>query len=351
MRSRIIHPDICTDARLGKLDPWAQHLFIRLWMLADREGRFKWDADEIHAKTLHFFRGECEALLEMLRASGLIRQYRAGGFTYGDIPNFLKYQRPHPRETPSRIPPISCAAEQASLAFSSDSDEGKPGFTLGEPRSTLGEPNPPCSISVSVSSSVSIGGVARETRESAPAENAPPPIQIEIPQPENTGALATAAGSESIRDLAAELLALGLEVLPGGTIRAITPQAVPRKPPVVETQFAAHGAAQGEARPVEPVQIAGGPVVAAPGAKLAVMPNCADDDLRRVAGSLADLAGLVRLPRPDEAIVQQVLDAGRGASGDEIHTVLVELYRRGRLRDMRSWGLLPVLVGQWAAAA
>ena len=143
---------------------------------------------------------------------------------------------------------------------------------------------------------------------------------------------------------------LDLRYFPEGAIRAVPPQAI-RKPPATETQYAAHGAPQGEARPVEPVQVAGGPVVAAPGAKLAVMPSCADDDLLLVAGALSELAGLVRLPRPDEAIVHQVLDAGRGASGNAIHAVLVELYRRGRLRDMRSWGLLPILVGQWAAAA
>jgi len=51
------------------------------------------------------------------------------------------------------------------------------------------------------------------------------------------------------------------------------------------------------------------------------------------------------MPPPDDLIVQRVYDAGRGANAAAIHEVLKTLYHRGKFRDMRSWGFIPIVLG------
>lgn len=63
-----------------------------------------------------------------------------------------------------------------------------------------------------------------------------------------------------------------------------------------------------------------------------------------VRDSLGQLAREIALPAPDDAIVQQVLDAGRGADGAAIHKALVGLFRRGKFKNVQSWGFLPVVL-------
>jgi len=60
--------------------------------------------------------------------------------------------------------------------------------------------------------------------------------------------------------------------------------------------------------------------------------------------SLDKLAREIRMPPPDDQIVMRVLDAGCGASAIDIHETLVLLWRRNKFREMRSWGLLPVIL-------
>ena len=77
------------------------------------------------------------------------------------------------------------------------------------------------------------------------------------------------------------------------------------------------------------------------------------EDAQVIRESLDALAREYRLnlPPPDAGIVQRVLDAGHGRAGLEIHGLLVSLGRRDKFREMRSWGLLPLLVEQWCCAA
>ena len=60
--------------------------------------------------------------------------------------------------------------------------------------------------------------------------------------------------------------------------------------------------------------------------------------------SLAELAHEIRMPPPDDGIVRRVLDAARGASSAEIEAALAALYKRDKFREMRSWGLIPLIV-------
>lgn len=72
---------------------------------------------------------------------------------------------------------------------------------------------------------------------------------------------------------------------------------------------------------------------------------------RVVKESLSQLAPLVRLPFPDDDLVWQVIDAGNGASGEEIVEALVAMWKRDALRNMRSWGFIPLKIADLARKA
>ena len=66
-----------------------------------------------------------------------------------------------------------------------------------------------------------------------------------------------------------------------------------------------------------------------------------------VRGSLQRLAVSLHFPPPDDAIVRQVLDACRGANAAAIEHRIRDLYYARRFDQMRSWGLVPVLLKPW----
>ena len=66
-----------------------------------------------------------------------------------------------------------------------------------------------------------------------------------------------------------------------------------------------------------------------------------------VRESLKQLAVMLRQPEPDDGIVRRVIDVAGNASGEDIHAVIRGLHHQERFRNMRSWGLLPVVVAPW----
>jgi hypothetical protein len=75
------------------------------------------------------------------------------------------------------------------------------------------------------------------------------------------------------------------------------------------------------------------------------------EDVETVRASLEQLAAAQHMPPPDAALVRSVLDAAGGASGDQIHQTLVELWKRNKFKAMYSWGFVPLVVGQVFRAA
>jgi hypothetical protein len=69
-----------------------------------------------------------------------------------------------------------------------------------------------------------------------------------------------------------------------------------------------------------------------------------ESDLAVVKESLNGLAEAIGMPVPDDDLVRRVLEAGCGATGTEVHTALVRLWKGNRLKSMRSWGLIPTLI-------
>jgi hypothetical protein len=68
-------------------------------------------------------------------------------------------------------------------------------------------------------------------------------------------------------------------------------------------------------------------------------------DVELLRDSLNGLAGEIGMPPPDTALIERTLDAGNGASGAEIHAALVALFKRGKFQAMRSWGFVPLVIG------
>ena len=79
-------------------------LFIGLWCVADREGRFAWRPRRIKAQVLPYDEVSVDAILEALIDGGFVVRYRVGDETYGAIPSFSEHQSVNQREADSRLP-------------------------------------------------------------------------------------------------------------------------------------------------------------------------------------------------------------------------------------------------------
>lgn len=155
-RSRIVKPEFFQHPELYDAERQTglplRLAFAGLWCHADREGRFKWKPRELKLGILPYDDVDFQAVLEALESHGFVLGYTLAcprtdlgepkaSLRYGWIPTFLRHQRPHPRETPSLIPPPP--------------PEVIPRLALGEPRQTRDEVLPVVSVSVSNSNSVS----------------------------------------------------------------------------------------------------------------------------------------------------------------------------------------------------
>lgn len=103
-RQRILSPEFFTDERICSLPPLDRLLFQGLWGLADREGRLAEKPFELKIKVMPVDDIDVSASLDRIGKSGLITRYEIEGQKYVAIRNFLKFQKPHPRESPSTIP-------------------------------------------------------------------------------------------------------------------------------------------------------------------------------------------------------------------------------------------------------
>jgi hypothetical protein len=111
-RIRSISPGFFLNDQLCALPPLTRLLFEALWCEADREGRLLDRPQRIKAVCLPYDACDINAMLNDLAAAGFIARYRAADGTNAIIiKNFVKHQRPHPREPESTIPPpphVSC---------------------------------------------------------------------------------------------------------------------------------------------------------------------------------------------------------------------------------------------------
>jgi 5-methylcytosine-specific restriction endonuclease McrA len=104
-RIRNIKPEFFDDEDLARTSRGARLLFVGLWVLADREGRFGWRPAWIK---MHVFPYDqdlaVEPLLEELVAGEFIVRYAVNGRIYGHVPTWRRHQIPGRDEPPSEIP-------------------------------------------------------------------------------------------------------------------------------------------------------------------------------------------------------------------------------------------------------
>lgn len=105
--------------------------FEGLWTCADREGRFKWEPEELKLDCLPFDDVDFSRVMDALVTRGFIVKYACGGRQYGVIPSFKDHQVINNREAASDLPePPENLEELIELANTSDAS------TTREPRDT-----------------------------------------------------------------------------------------------------------------------------------------------------------------------------------------------------------------------
>ncbi len=101
----MIKPEFFDDPAVADVSPLARLFFVGLWTQADREGRLPDDIRRLKARLFPFDAVDAEALAVELHGQDMIRRYSGSdGKAYIWIRNFVKHQRPHPKEPASVIP-------------------------------------------------------------------------------------------------------------------------------------------------------------------------------------------------------------------------------------------------------
>lgn len=92
-----------------------------LWTCADREGRFKWEPEELKLDCLPFDDVDFSRVMDALFTRGFIVKYASGKRQYGVIPTFKDHQIINNREAASALPePPENLEELVELANLSD---------------------------------------------------------------------------------------------------------------------------------------------------------------------------------------------------------------------------------------
>jgi hypothetical protein len=107
-RIRTVKPEFFTHADLHDLERTANApvrlAFMGLWIVSDREGRFRWDPRELKLHCLPYDEVDFASVLDHLRAAGFIVRYEVNGKLYGWIPTWNRHQKPNHRERQSEFP-------------------------------------------------------------------------------------------------------------------------------------------------------------------------------------------------------------------------------------------------------
>lgn len=78
--------------------------FAGLWTVADREGRFRWRAEELKLDCLPYDNCDFAEVLAALETAGFVQKYVVDGKPYGVVPSFAEHQVISPREAQSSLP-------------------------------------------------------------------------------------------------------------------------------------------------------------------------------------------------------------------------------------------------------
>ena len=104
-RARNIKPGFFTNEVLAELPFESRLLFIGLWTIADRAGRFHDRPKRIKMQVFPGDSVDVNELLEQLAKAGFVWRYEVDGERYCQIVNWDRHQNPHKNEVESEIPP------------------------------------------------------------------------------------------------------------------------------------------------------------------------------------------------------------------------------------------------------
>lgn len=128
-RARNIKPGFFVNDELAELPVEARLLFIGLWTIADRSGRFEDRPKKVKGLVCPFDDWNVNELLELLHKSKFITRYSVGECKYIQVNNFDKHQNPHCKEPESTIPaPCEHHTSTVSALLIPDS-----GFLIADP--------------------------------------------------------------------------------------------------------------------------------------------------------------------------------------------------------------------------
>lgn len=103
-RARNIKPGFFKNDTLVEMSFETRLLFIGLWCIADREGRFEARNKKIKMELFPCDDVDVSKCIADLEAGGFLVQYAVNGKSYAQILNFTKHQTPHHKEVASEIP-------------------------------------------------------------------------------------------------------------------------------------------------------------------------------------------------------------------------------------------------------
>ena len=308
MRARTIKPSIMTNEDLAELGPLATLLYERLWMIADRAGRFENRPKRIKAMCFPLWDDVCgkdvENLMISLWKSGFLVLYSIEGVAYGQIQNWEKHQNVHPREASSTIPPPPGEKITQSVRDLRNSNEDQ---IVSEPCKGTAEAMP-----------YNVPGNALQLASRAFPSF--PSLREVVVKEEVVSTIAACAENED------------------PPASPLPPSAKKRTPPKRKEA----GKAKAVTAPGERPPAANGAVDFWPHS---------GDDIDWLRSLLIEIGKEARLAPPDDVILRRVLDAGGGAGAGDIYRVLRRAWQRGKFRSMHSYGLIPQVTGTHFRAA
>lgn len=108
-RIRTIKPEFFRNRKLYRAEQESslplRLAFAGLWVCADREGRFKWEPEELKLDALPWDDVDFAAVMAALEEIDAIRSYEIDGRKYGYIPAWKEHQVINNRESESALPP------------------------------------------------------------------------------------------------------------------------------------------------------------------------------------------------------------------------------------------------------
>lgn len=103
-RIRSLKYEYFINEDLAQTSSDARLLGLGLTTIADREGRLEDRPLRIKVRLFPYHDVDVDAALNELQRAGFLERYEVEGRRFIRIVNFLKHQKPHPKEAPSEIP-------------------------------------------------------------------------------------------------------------------------------------------------------------------------------------------------------------------------------------------------------